>query len=67
MKSTVEIRKISKFFSSNNCLYNARIILKQPERIPEFWKKDLIPIMCEENMIQKLPQEYIKVLEEQKK
>ena len=34
--------------------------------IPVFWKEDLVPIMGEENMIQELPEEYQKVLEEQK-
>ena len=34
--------------------------------IPVFWKEDLVPIMGEENMIQELPDEYKKVLEEQK-
>ena len=35
--------------------------------IPVFWKEDLIPIMGEENMIQELPLEYNRVLEEQRK
>lgn len=35
--------------------------------IPVFWKEDLIPIMGEENMIQELPPEYNKVMEEQKR
>jgi hypothetical protein len=30
-------------------------------------KEDLVPIMGEENMIQEMPEAYIKVLEEQKK
>ena len=34
--------------------------------IPVFWKEDLVPIMGEERMIQELPDEYMKVLEEQK-
>ena len=33
--------------------------------IPVFWKEDLVPIMGEENMIQELPDEYKRVLEEQ--
>lgn len=35
--------------------------------IPVFWKENLIPIMGEENMIQELPNEYNRVLEEQRK
>ena len=35
--------------------------------IPVFMKKDLVPIIGEENMIQEMPDAYIKVLEEQKK
>ena len=35
--------------------------------IPVFWKEDLIPIVGDENMIQELPEEYEKVLEEQRK
>ena len=35
--------------------------------IPVFWKEDLVPIMGEENMIQKLPAEFEKVLEDQRK
>ena len=35
-------------------------------RIPVFWKEDLVPIMGEENMVQELPPEYNKVLEEQR-
>lgn len=35
--------------------------------IPVFWKEDLIPIMGEENMLQELPSEFNRVLEEQKK
>jgi len=34
--------------------------------IPVFWKEDLIPIMGEESMIQELPDQFNKVLEEQK-
>ena len=34
--------------------------------IPVFWKEDLVPIMGEENMVQELPPEYNKVLEEQR-
>ena len=37
------------------------------QNIPVFWKEDLVPIMGEENMIQKLPAEFEKVLEEQRK
>jgi len=35
--------------------------------IPVFMKKDLVTIIGEENMIQEMPDAYIKVLEEQKK
>ena len=35
--------------------------------IPVFMKEDLVPIIGEENMIQEMPDAYIKVLEEQKK
>ena len=37
------------------------------QNIPVFWKEDLVPIMGEENMIQKLPAEFEKVLEDQRK
>lgn len=35
--------------------------------IPVFMKEDLVPIMGEENMIQELPEAFLKVLEEQRK
>ena len=37
------------------------------QNIPVFWKEDLVPIIGEENMIQKLPAEFEKVLEDQRK
>ena len=35
-------------------------------QIPVFWKEDLVPIMGEENMVQEMPEAFIKVLEAQK-
>ena len=35
--------------------------------IPVFMKEDLVPIIGEENMIQEMPEAYIRVLEEQEK
>jgi hypothetical protein len=35
--------------------------------IPVFMKEDLVPIIGEENMVQQLPDEFNRVLEEQKK
>ena len=34
--------------------------------IPVFMKEDLVPIMCEENMVQELPSSSCQVLEEQR-
>lgn len=34
--------------------------------IPVFMKEDLVPIMCEENMVQELPPAFCQVLEEQR-
>jgi radical SAM mobile pair protein A len=36
-------------------------------RIPVFMKEDLAPIIGEKNMVQEMPQEFIRVLEEQRK
>lgn len=34
--------------------------------IPVFMKEDLVPIMCEENMVQELPPAFCQVSEEQR-
>ncbi len=34
--------------------------------IPVFWKEDLVPIMGEKEMIQEMPEEFNRVLEEQR-
>jgi hypothetical protein len=67
--STVRIDDCRSIFTSKLFHTWAYSLTEQAHKlgIPVFMKEDLVPIMGEENMIQEMPEAYIKVLEEQKK